>query len=349
MRYQALILLFVILASSYIFRQNSVFSQGGEHINQQQATVVDSLNLGSSATTIEKNESQINSAENSSATEQLSPVTTSAAQVAPPDVQQPQSQTDPSIVEQSIIDDATSSLNELCVPVEAKIFIAQTIDGASVLYEKNSQNRWPIASITKLMTAVVATENLKPADVVTITPAIMDAVAGNNSFNTGDSFTVNDAIKGMLAISSNDLAYALADSMGRTQFVQKMNDTAKEISMSQTDFYEPSGLSYLNQSTAHDIYLLLTYIQKHYPGILNTTWAKTVRIKNLTTKTYKTLTNINEFAGRKDFFGGKTGYIDQSEGNLVSLFNKGGKMVYIGVFGSPDRFGETEKILSCIQ
>jgi D-alanyl-D-alanine endopeptidase (penicillin-binding protein 7) len=128
-----------------------------------------------------------------------------------------------------------------------------------------------------------------------------------------------------------------------------MNDKAKEISMSQTNFDDPSGLSYLNQSTAHDLFLLLSYVKKQYPYILDVTRQSTVTIRNKTTDIRKTLTNINEFAGRSDFLGGKTGFIDLSGGNLISLFYKNGKMVYIGVLGSPDRFGETEKILSCIQ
>jgi D-alanyl-D-alanine endopeptidase (penicillin-binding protein 7) len=350
MRYQALILLFIILFSSYLFRETSVFSQSGGRLNQQQATVVDSLNLGSTNKTIEKNESQISSIQNSSSSGVIAPTSSSATQIAPPDIAKPSTQTESVVIEQPLIQDAGTAINQLCTPISAKIFIAQTIDGASVLYEKNSQNMWPIASITKLMTAVVALENLNQSSVVEITQQDIDATDGNNTFQVGDSFTVDGLIKALLMVSSNDAAYALANAMGQDNFIKKMNDKAKEISMTQTNYHEPSGLSYLNQSTAHDLYSLLIYIQKHDQLIFDTTRIKTLTIKNQTKgRPAKKLVNINEFAGRKDFLGGKTGTIDQSGENLISLFYKNGKMIYIGVFGSPDRFGETLKILSCIQ
>jgi D-alanyl-D-alanine endopeptidase (penicillin-binding protein 7) len=200
------------------------------------------------------------------------------------------------------------------------------------------------------MTAVVALENLNQSSVIEIIQQDIDDADGSNTFQTGDSFMTNSLVKALLMASSNDAAYALANAMGKDAFIQKMNDKAKEISMGQTTFFEPSGLSYLNQSTAHDLYLLLIYIQKHDQLILDTTRIKTLTIKNQTKgRPNKQLVNINEFAGRNDFFGGKTGFIDQSGGNLVSLFKKNGRMIYIGVFGSSDRFADTETILSCIQ
>ena len=348
MRYQALALILIVLISSYLLRENSVFSQGSDNTNNQQATVVNTLSLNSSPKSVQQNEQQIKTME-ATGTDNQSLVSSSASELAPMSASPTQVSTNSVVIEKPIIENATTSVNEMCQPIEAKVFIAQTVDGAYVIYEKNSQNRWPIASITKLMSAIVALENINQASVIEITPAIEDEVSGSNTLNSGESYSANDLVKAMLSISSNDAAFALAESMGKDAFVQKMNDKAKELSMSQTDFYEPSGLSYLNQSTAQDLYLLLTYIKKHYPYILDVTQQKTVTIKNKTTGIRETLTNINEFAGRKDFLGGKTGFIDQSGGNLVSLFYENGKMVYIAILGSPDRFSETEKIISCLQ
>jgi D-alanyl-D-alanine carboxypeptidase len=337
MRYQALLLIFIVLISSYLLKETSVFSQGGTNINDQGATIVDTLNLGSSPQNIKNSEQGIKTIENTQTANQSQQSNDNKIG------------SDSVIIEKPIIEETTSSINDLCVPIEARIFLVQTIDGASILYEKNSQDRWPIASITKLMTSIVALENINQSSVIKITSAIEEEVGSNNTFAVGDSYTANDLLKAMLSASSNDAAYALAQSVGQNVFIQKMNDKAKELSMSQTDFYEPSGLSYLNQSTAHDLYLLLTYIKKHYPYILDITRQKSVTVKNQITGMRKTLVNIDDFAGRNDFFGGKTGFIDQSEGNLISLFSKNGKMVYIGILGSPDRFGETDKILSCLQ
>ena len=315
----------------------------------QQATVIDSVQLESNKSQIKRNEAVIDNAQNAAATseEPFSSTSISGSDIVPKSIIK--EQPDPAISEKPIIEEAASATNEMCVPIQVKNFLVQTISGASILYEKNSQNRWPIASITKLMTAIVSLENINQSSVINITPDIVKEADGYSTLTAGSSYTANDLLKSMLSVSSNDSALALADSFGREAFVQKMNQKAKDLSMSQTTYYEPSGLSYLNQSNAHDLYLLLTYIQQHYPIILDITRQKTVTIRDKTTNRRATLTNINEFAGRNDFYGGKTGFIDQSEGNLVSLFKKDGKMVFIAVLGSSDRFGDTEKILSCVQ
>lgn len=344
MRYQALLLLVIILLSSYLVRQTSVFSQSGNGINDQQATVIDSLNLSSSPSVIQKNENRI--ADNASNTQTQTSSDSSVIQQAQ---SSNQPSTDNSISEQPIIEQSSTTLDQLCTPIQAKIYLAETIEGASVLYEKNSQNRWPIASVSKLMAAIVALENLNQSSILPVTDSIEQDVSGANTLASGESYTVNDLLKAMLSISSNDAAYTLASGLGSDAFVKKMNEKAQELSMSQTTFFEPSGLSYLNQSTAHDVYILLSYVYRNYPIILDITRQKSVTIRDQSSGKRKTLSNINQFAGQNDFFGGKTGYIDQSGGNLVSLFDKSGKMLYVAVFNSPDRFGETQKIVSCLQ
>ncbi len=351
MRYQALALLLIVLVSSYLFRENSVFSQSGNGLSQLSATAVDTINLNSSPQSIQQSENTISSTESLILKDKETPSTSSVvSQISPSEPIDNSTRIENAMIEKPIIENSSSTPNSLCAPVTAKIYIAQTIDGGNVLYEKNSQNRWPIASVSKLMTAVIALENLNQSDKVTITQKEIDDTGGNNTLMAGDTFTISSLVRALLIVSSNDAAYALADAMGQDAFVQKMNEKAKEISMSQTTYFEPSGLSYLNQSTAHDLYSLLIYIQKHDPLILDITRIKTLTIKNLAKGMQdKKLVNINEFAGRNDFFGGKTGFIDQSGGNLVSLFKKDGKMVYVGVLGSSDRFNDSLAILSCIQ
>lgn len=337
MRYQALILLVIVLLSSYLLRETSVFSQSGFG-SVMKATVVETIDLNSKQDNQEIVASSSGQSLENPKEETIQP--------------QPEAkiQSETMVVEKPVIVDSLIPSNELCVQVGSKIYLAQTIDGATVLYDQKSQDRWPIASITKLMSAIIALENLNQSSVIEITDQIRNQADGYTTFASSSSYNVNDLIKAMLSVSSNDAAYALSESIGTESFVKKMNDKAKEISMSQTTFFEPSGLSYLNQSTAKDLYILISYINRHYKKeILDITRQKIVSVKNQTTKKIEKLSNINLFAGRKDFFGGKTGYIDQSGGNLVSLFIKNGKMIFIGVLGSEDRFAETEKILSCVK
>jgi hypothetical protein len=366
MRYQALILLLIILISSYIFKNNSVFSQNKERVFSQQASVINlsksnfllpstSRNTKTSNDIQNTIENDVQNKDDKDVSQDINSLPTSDLSNSQKEITkiEPLEETngkkiEPIIIEQNIIEQENNPQDEVCQPTEAKISLAQTIEGASILYEKKSNNRWPIASITKLMTAIIALENINQSDLIKINPEIIKEANGYAILSSG-SYTVNDLIKAMIVASSNDAALAIADSLGRDEFVRKMNQKAKELSMSQTTYYEPSGLSYLNQSTAHDLYLLLSYIRQKYPIILDISRQKSVTIINKTTRKKQTLMNTNDFAGRNDFYGGKTGFIDQSEGNLVTLFKKNGKMVFIAVLGSPNRFQDTEKILSCIK
>lgn len=186
--------------------------------------------------------------------------------------------------------------------------------GNRVLYELNVGQHWPLASLTKLMNAVVALENIP------------------------QSATRDSLVKRMMVISDNEAADALAETLGTEQYIALMNAKAQALNMRQTGFSDASGLSYLNQSTAGDIDKLVTYILIRHPEILAFSRAKTVRIGTAERA------NINKFAGRADFVGGKTGWTDEANGNLVTVFSSQSGPITVITLGSPtreDRFIET--------
>jgi D-alanyl-D-alanine carboxypeptidase len=235
---------------------------------------------------------------------------------------------------------------DVCAAVGSKIAYAREVQG-DILYTRNISQRWPIASITKLMTAVIAMERYDPSVTVMIDAEDIEKSEGFPTFSAGTALSVNDMVRSLLVGSSNDAAFALADLMGQTEFVGRMQAKAQELGMSQTTFFEPSGLSYLNQSTASDLYLLVRYIQQYHPYLFESTKLKTITVRDTGQQKNKTVANVDIFAGRKDFLGGKTGFIDQSGGNLVTLFRSNNATVFLVVLGSADRFGETEKLLAC--
>lgn len=199
--------------------------------------------------------------------------------------------------------------------------LARELHGETVFYELNSRQRWPIASLTKLMTAVVALEKL------------------------GTTKEVSDLVKGMMLISSNEAADQLATQHGQENFVNAMNDKARELEMRQTSFFDASGLSFLNQSTVTDLYKLVNYITLKHPQVFQWSREKELMIGGLK------YTNINKFVGRKDFLGGKTGYTDEASGNLISIFSTSKKPMLIIVLGAPDkieRFEQTKNLLEWI-
>ena len=113
-----------------------------------------------------------------------------------------------------------------------------------------------------------------------------------------------------------------------------MNERAKELGMPDTSYGDPTGVSMNNQSTAGDLYKLVTYISLRYPDF----WKVTRNKSN------NGLLNINPLSGTADFIGGKTGRTPESGDNLISIYNYKGKQYMLLVFGAEDRFVETAKL-----
>lgn len=241
----------------------------------------------------------------------------------------------------------SSSDATMCPSVSARFYRVQDLSSGQVLLARNPQQRWPIASITKLVTAIVATHVLNPDAIITITPDIEAQVGDDHTLVVGQQYSVRDLITIMLVISSNDAAYALADAYGLDGFVAHMNDVAHTAGMDQTTFYEPSGLSYLNQSTLQEISSLLVYMYRAYPSLLSMTRQKQYAALDYATGKQHIFSNIDFYAGQSAFIGGKTGYIDTSGGNLVGLFHYRVGTIIAGVFGSSDRFADMDALLAC--
>ncbi len=227
------------------------------------------------------------------------------------------------------------------------------------LFVYRPRARWPIASISKLMTAELSMDELDPATIIEVSKGAVDTDGTAGDLKVGGKYTVNDLVKVMLTVSSNDAAVALAEAYDRKQlgdaafsqalnktalFVELMQKKAKDLGMEDTYFGDPSGLSMINQSVVGDLDLLLNDLANRHPELLETTRQLKTRIVERTRMAASTFANINQYAGQKDFLGGKTGFTDEAGQNLISLFNYNGKKYEITVLGSEDRFGDTTKL-----
>ena len=219
----------------------------------------------------------------------------------------------------------------------------------SALFEFNSDNYWPIASLTKLMAALIALENFPLNKEIQITGKSVFAEGQAANFKQGEIFTVRDLIKAMIIVSSNDAASALAETLGESKFVNLMNQKAAQLMMKETSFVSPSGFSLLNQSTAKDLKILINSIYDKNQWILTVSQQKETEILDLNSNKTRKLTNINQFAGQENFLGGKSGYLESSGRNLISLFGKNGKIMSVIVLGAEDAYKETENLLKCLQ
>jgi D-alanyl-D-alanine carboxypeptidase len=163
---------------------------------------------------------------------------------------------------------------------------------------------------------------------------------------SGESITVRSLLNIMLIDSSNDAAFALAGK--RTDFISLMNKKAKELSLANTHFTNPDGLDEPgNYSSALDIEKIFSYLINKYPGALEILKTKNMVVYSADGKIEHRLENTNELLGKVDeVVAGKTGYTDEAGGSLI-LLNKNN--IITVVLGSPDRFGESEKLINWLK
>lgn len=234
---------------------------------------------------------------------------------------------------------------------DARSVLAYFRGSKKTLFEYKSDTLLPIASITKIMTALVAWENL-PLDGEAIVSA--EAIAktrafeGNSDMLAGERFLVMDLLRFMLIKSSNDAAYALeqyASSQG-IDMLGLMNNKAKEIGMNATNFKDVAGLDDSGNSTVQDLVKLVDYSLQYEPlyGILRT--VKEI-IPSLSSGRQYTINNTNQLLNHYPVVGGKTGFTDNSLGTmlLVTTPPSGKGEVISIILGSNDRFGDMKKLV----
>jgi len=257
---------------------------------------------------------------------------------------------EPALQEYKLFYDLKCELN-IDSPVAEGIIINKNLDNKSVFFQKQIYLEKPIASLTKLMTAVVAFENIDHNKIITLSPAAISSFGDFGDFKEGEQYKLTDLIKGMLVSSSNDAAVALAEQLSLKKFILLMNEKAKELKMTQTIFVDPNGLSSSNRSTANDLMLLTVYILERMPEIFSATKNSRLEIPELKSGKIKVIYNMNKFVENKNFIGGKTGFLlNLDKGSLISLFNYKDYIVAIIILDGDwtNRYKDTELILSCL-
>jgi D-alanyl-D-alanine carboxypeptidase len=233
-----------------------------------------------------------------------------------------------------------------------------------ILAEKKSSDVIPIASLTKLMTAVVSLENYNLDDAVMISSSAVSTTGTMGGLRADEKITVNDLMYVTLIESSNDGAEALAEKMGRTDFVYKMNKKAAELGMENTRFYNPTGLDIFandsatelletNVSTVEDLEKLVIYILNNHsliPQILSLSEKKIVSTSGAVHNLKNTNILLKENTG---YLWGKTGYTKEANGCIILILNNyssvnSGYIINV-ITGADDRFKEARKLEEWLQ
>jgi D-alanyl-D-alanine carboxypeptidase len=227
-------------------------------------------------------------------------------------------------------------------------YIAVDLSTDSILLEKNSNIRYPIASITKLMTSVIALEKINKDQKIILDKEMLEPFGHSPTLFLGASVTAENLVKANLIQSTNDASQALAVFLGRNNHLNLMNQKAKEIGMNNTFFYDAHGLSSTNRSTASDLVKLLSYIHKNHPEILSITRDNNFWLPDSSGSLLK-FQNVNNFYYLGSFVGGKTGYLPEARQTIASIFNVNQKATAIVVLYSTNRQADVFSIIRRIK
>ncbi len=234
--------------------------------------------------------------------------------------------------------------------ISAKAAMVQSLDDNFPLLNYNTYKSWPIASLTKLLTAVVVIEEIGLNKKITVTDRAVMTEGEAGSLKNGEVYTSQDLIKIMLLASSNDAATAFEDYFGgKDAFVKLLNQKAAKIGMSQTVLFDSSGLSDLNQSTTSDLLRLLKYVLEREPEIFNWTRLNQFLVQPINDVNIKTIANIDPLVSRNSFLGGKTGTSDAAGQNFLSIFYVGKYRAALILLGSSDRVKDTDILLEWVE
>jgi len=226
-----------------------------------------------------------------------------------------------------------------------------------VLYKKNEYERRPIASLSKLLSALVLLE--KDIDWESTTTVKVEPDIADNHFLNGEVYVLQDIWEAALVGSSNQAVLSLVDAVyiNRDAFVARMNEKALELGMRDSQFVEPTGLNEKNISTASDVLLLLDEALTQ-EKIQQTLLLKETTVSPVGKKKPHHIWNTNwillNWIPNKiaDFRGGKTGYITASGYNFtMQIAENDEKVIDVVVLGASkheDRFSEARDIAKSV-
>jgi D-alanyl-D-alanine carboxypeptidase len=235
---------------------------------------------------------------------------------------------------------------------------AVLMDGTTgeILYSKNPDAAFPPASTTKIMTALITLENSKLDDKVVVGKKPPFADGSKAGIREAEELTVKDLLYGLLFVSGNDCANALAEHIGGSMevFVSMMNNRAKELGLENTTFMNPNGLYDANhRSSAKDLALIMRELTKHPEYSEIATDNQTYFITATNTGVKHPVSNEIQMAWKNGayhydgFEGGKTGYTIQSLFSYVVSAKRNGQRLIVAMHSeTKNYYSDSTKLLN---
>lgn len=255
-------------------------------------------------------------------------------------------------------DDEEVDINEILetvadieeLEIESKIALIYDRASGNILYEKNGNKQTPMASTTKIMTAIVVLENANLTDVVTIDSKAAGTGGSRLGLKKNDKITVNDLLYGLMLRSGNDAAVALANYVGGSidGFADMMNNKARELGLVNSHFIVPHGLDNDGHyTTAYELAKMADYALKidKFKEIVSTK-STTINISGYP----KAINNTNQLLGSiEGVYGVKTGFTNGAGRCLVSACKRNELdiiTVIIGADTTKQRTADTIKLIN---
>jgi len=231
-------------------------------------------------------------------------------------------------------------------------YVLLDANSGDVYAEHDALRPWYPASTTKLMTAYVVFQALKAGEITMDSPVIMSKTAygqayASHFFKPGQVLTVDNALKVMLTRSANDMAMAIAESVGDgfDDFILRMNLEARRLGMSRTRFLNPHGLHDPRQVTsARDLALLTRAIMSEFPRYKHYFGIEAIKVNGAVRRNTNLL--LNRFRGAS---GMKTGYICDSGWNLVATARRGNRELIAVVLGARNAVDRAERAAALLE
>jgi D-alanyl-D-alanine carboxypeptidase len=226
--------------------------------------------------------------------------------------------------------------------------IVVDLTAGQILFQQDATSRYPEASLTKMMTAMVAAD-LAPMDTMVTVPEAATQVEPNHmGISTGEQLTLRELLDGMLLDSGNDAAEAIAMGLiDRSAFIDFMNQKASQLHLRQTHFTNPSGLDDASHySSAYDLAVMGATLLEDYPDLRTIVGTKSVSIyANAQHKAFNP-TNIDRLLWTyPGAIGIKPGYTGAANYCLAAAATRNGRTILVVVLDSTQHFTDGATLL----
>jgi len=232
--------------------------------------------------------------------------------------------------------------------IKAHAAIVVDLSSGQILYQQDQTSRYADASLTKMMTAMVAADIAPLNTLITVPDGATQVEPNHMGITTGEQLTLRDLLEGMLLDSGNDAAEAIA--MGivdRATFINLMNQKAAMLHLRQTHFTNPTGLDDQNHfSSAYDLAVMGATLLQDYPDLRAMVGTKSVVIEPTSTHKYFNPTNIDRLLwSYPGAIGIKPGYTDAANYCLAAAATRNGRTILVVVLDSTQHFTDATTLL----